>query len=146
MMELTTGDYLIAISGGIVAGGMNTLAGYGSVITLTILMDVLGLPATMANASNRVNVLSGVVASGIGFHKNGRLDLSRGRPIILLTFIGAMLGIWLAITISNEAFKSVFKYLVIMLLVVLLAKPKRWLRDSSELYDMPLWLMILIQL
>jgi len=144
MTDLGITEYCIAIVGGIVAGSMNTLAGYGSVITLTILMDLLGLPPNIANGSNRVNVLSGVVASGVGFYKNGKLDLTKGGPIILLTLLGAIVGIWLAVTISDDNFKSVFKYLVVVLLVVLLARPKRWLREHSEPHNMPIWQMVLV--
>ena len=50
-MELELYHYIIAILGGFIAAIMNTLAGYGSIITLTILMDVLGLPANMANGN-----------------------------------------------------------------------------------------------
>lgn len=143
-MELTVDQYAIAIVGGIVAGAMNTLAGYGSVITLTILMDVLGLPPTMANGTNRVNVFTGVAASGLGFYKNGKLDLKDGWFIISLTFIGAILGVWVAVSVSNEQFKEIFKYLIVLMLVTLLVKPKRWLRETSEVNDMSPWLMALV--
>ncbi len=143
-MELTVDQYVLAIVGGFVAGVMNTLAGFGSVITLTILMDVLGLPPTIANGTNRVNVFTGLLASGTAFYRNGKLDLSRGRWIIGLTFFGAVFGLWLAITVSNDQFRSIFKFLVAILFVVILTKPKRWLRDESELYDMPMWLMVII--
>ncbi len=36
--------YAIAIAGGVVAGAINTLAGNGSAITLSILTEVMGLP------------------------------------------------------------------------------------------------------
>ena len=42
-MELEFYHYAIAIVGGFVAAIMNTLAGYGSIITLTIMMDLLGM-------------------------------------------------------------------------------------------------------
>jgi uncharacterized membrane protein YfcA len=47
---------------GLIAGGVNTLAGGGSNLTLPMLM-VLGLPPDVANGTNRVGViLQGVVA------------------------------------------------------------------------------------
>lgn len=143
-MELTTDQYILAVAGGFVAGIMNTLAGYGSVITLSILMDVIGLPPTVANGTNRVNVFTGVIASGLGFYKNGRLDLSKGKWIIGLTFIGAVIGVWVAVTVSNEQFKSIFKYLIAVLFVIVLINPKRWLREQSEDYQMPVWLMVVV--
>lgn len=135
-------QYILLISGGFIAGCINTLAGYGSIICLTILMDVIGLPATIANGSNRLNVLStGLIGSYI-FHKNGKLDLKKGRIYIAITVIGAIIGIYIATIISNEAFKDIFKYLVIILFAMLLINPKRWLKEHSEDYQIPLWLAI----
>lgn len=143
-MEFSTDQALIALAGGFIAGCMNTLAGYGSIITLTILMDIIGLPPNIANGTNRVNVFTGVFASFIAFKKNGKLNFTRSKWIIGVTFIGALLGIWLAVNVSSEQFKSIFKLLIVVLFAALLVKPKRWLRDESELYDMPLWKIILI--
>jgi uncharacterized membrane protein YfcA len=49
--------YPIAVLGGFVAGIINTLAGNGSAITLSILTEVIGLPGNLANGTNRVGVL-----------------------------------------------------------------------------------------
>jgi uncharacterized membrane protein YfcA len=53
-MDLHWYHYAIAIIGSAVAGSINTLAGNGSAITLTILTELLGLPGNMANGTNRV--------------------------------------------------------------------------------------------
>lgn len=143
-MEFTLTEYALAIGGGFIAGIMNTLAGYGSVITLTILMDIIGLPATVANATNRVNVFTGVAASGVAFYKNGKLDPSKGKAIIIMTTIGAIIGIYLATQVSNEQFRFIFKILVVVLFFTLLAKPKRWLKDGQDIAKLPLWLTALI--
>ena len=55
MMENAWYIYALAIFAGIVAGIINTLAGSGSVVTLPMLV-LLGLPANVANATNRVGV------------------------------------------------------------------------------------------
>ena len=114
-MELELYHYLIAIIGGFIAAIMNTLAGYGSIITLTILMDVLGLPANMANGTNRVNILANSVAGVLGYHRNGKLDFSKGKNIIIMVCVGAICGVLLAVNVSNEQFRAVFKYLIVVL-------------------------------
>jgi len=45
--------YIIAIIGGGLAGIINTLAGNGSAITLTILTEVLQLPGNLANGTQK---------------------------------------------------------------------------------------------
>ena len=69
--------YLFAILGGILAGIINTLAGSGSVVTLPILV-MLGLPANVANATNRVGVTIQNVVGITTFHRKGHLNLEGG--------------------------------------------------------------------
>lgn len=58
---------------GAAAGFVNTAAGAGSLLSLRLLM-LLGVPATVANATNRLPVLAQSVAAGLGFHGGGKLD------------------------------------------------------------------------
>ena len=142
-MELELYHYVIAIVGGFVAAIMNTLAGYGSIITLTILMDVLGLPANMANGTNRVNILANTVSGTLGYHKNGKLDLTNGKWVLITVCLGAVFGVLLAINVSNEQFRAVFKYLIVVLFLSIIIKPKRWIRETDDLRNIPIWKMIL---
>lgn len=145
-MELELIHYVIAISGGFVAGVINTLAGYGSIITLTILMDVIGLPGNVANGTNRVNVLATAIGGSIGFYRNGKVDLNKGKGIIITVFLGALLGVLLAVSIDSDQFKSVFKYLVLVLFLAILVNPRRWIQESTEIKSMPVWKLVLIYL
>ncbi len=134
--------YLIAIVGSFIAGVINTLAGNGSAITLTILTEVLGLPPNLANGTNRIGITAqSGVASWI-FYKNKMLDLRRDRLLIALTLIGAVIGVWVATEVSNEQFKTVFSYLMVLMLFVILIKPKRWLRETDADYNPSLWLTV----
>jgi uncharacterized protein len=130
-MTLTIAEYAIALAGSFLAGGINTLAGNGSVITLTILTDLVGLQGNAANGTNRVGVMFQSAASSYGFFQNNLLPIRRSWFIILITIIGAMAGVYTAINISNEAFKDVFKYLMVAMLVVVLVKPDRWLKKAD---------------
>lgn len=134
--------YIIAILGGLVAGIINTLSGFGSAITLTILTELMGLPGNVANGSNRIGIVAQGLSGSFGFYKNGRLDISRHKLLIIFCFIGAMLGVWVAINVSNEQFRNVFKYLMIAVFMVLLVKPKRWLRPPSAEAKLNPWLAI----
>ncbi len=134
--------YIVAIGGGFVAGAINTLAGNGSAITLTILTEILQLPGNLANGTNRVGVFLQSAAGTLAFYKNGRLSLQRSWLYIVVTIIGAIAGVLLAIWVSNEQFKTVFKYLMVVMLFVILVKPKRWLRET-DLNRIPnLWIAI----
>lgn len=136
----------IALVGGILAGGINTLAGSGSAITLTILMEVLGLSPLVANATNRVGTATQSLAGSYAFYKNGKLNVARSRIYLLFTTIGAIIGVIVSVKISNEAFKEVFKYLMILMLVVILVNPKRWLRTTDIDYVLSRWWSIPLSL
>lgn len=118
----------IAIIGGFIAGGINTLVGSGSAITLSILTEVMGLPPNVANGTNRVGVIAQSLTTSTSFYKNGKFDIVfRSKFFVFLITIGAFAGVYVATVISNDAFKEVFKYLMILIFFVILIKPKRWL-------------------
>ena len=135
-------QYVIAIIGGLVAGVINTLAGNGSAITLTILTEVLGLPPNVANGSNRVGIIFQSWSSTYAFNKGGKLPVKKSLKFVIPSVIGALFGVWVAVNVSNEAFKEVFKYLMIALLFVILIKPKRWLQPTdSEAKHSLVWII-----
>ena len=123
--------YVIAIVGSFFAGAINTLAGSGSAITLTILTELLGLPPNMANGTNRIGVLTQSWAGSYAFYKNGKLNLRGSKRYIIPTVIGAIFGVIAAVYISNEQFKTVFSYLMVAMLFIILIKPKRWLQETN---------------
>lgn len=134
--------YLLAVVGAFLAGIINTLAGNGSAITLTILMEVLGLPPNMANGTNRVGVFTQSLFGSWGFYRGGRLNLQHSKLYIALTAIGALVGIVVATQVSNDGFRQIFRYLLLLMLVVILVKPKRWLRESTEVHQLPYYISI----
>lgn len=130
-MDLSWQLLLIVFFGSALAGSINTLAGNGSAITLTILTELLGLPGNLANGTNRVGIFTQSAAGSYAFFRSGKLDLQRSRLPILMTIIGAIGGVAVAVNVSNEAFRSVFRFLMIVMFIVILVKPKRWLRATD---------------
>lgn len=132
--------YIIAVIGGLFAGFINTLAGNGSTITLTIFTEVLGLPGNIANATNRIGVFTQCVAGVAAFQKNGKLKLERSWPYIVLTTVGSLGGIALALWVSNEQFIVVFRYLMIVMFLLIVVKPERWIRDTDPTHRPNWWI------
>lgn len=135
-------DYLIAFIGAGLAGVINTLAGNGSAITLTILTEVLGLPPNVANGTNRIGIASQSVASSWVFYRKGMIDWRKNWLLLTLTTTGALAGAWAAVSVSNEQFKTVFSYLMVFMLFVLLVKPERWLRETDFEHQQSLWVSV----
>jgi uncharacterized membrane protein YfcA len=138
-MELEWYHYALAIAGGAMAGAINTLAGNGSAITLTILTELIGLPGNIANATNRIGIVAHSVAGLGAFYRNGKLRLGRSWFIIIIMVLGAIGGIFVAMQVSNEQFIRVFRFLMVFMLFVILVKPERWLRETDATRNLPLW-------
>lgn len=133
-------EIIISLIGGFCAGILNALAGFGSIITLAIYMDVLGIPGHLANATNRVNVLASSSVSAVTFYKNGKLDLANGKWIILAVFLGAMVGVFMATQIDADGFKQAFKYLLLPIFFVLLMNPKRFISPDPDKEVTSVWI------
>ena len=134
----------LVVAAGFAAGFINTLAGSGSLITLPLLIFI-GLPATVANGTNRVAVLLQTMVAVIRFRRSGTLDLKRGLQLTVPTIFGAILGAQIAVNLNERAMKSAIGVLMVVMLVVVLVKPRRWLVGRSEmLVHRPGWFLLLI--
>ena len=60
--------YVLVVLVGVFAGFLNTLAGSGSVISLAMLM-FMGLPANIANGTNRIAILMQNIVGVSSFKK-----------------------------------------------------------------------------
>jgi hypothetical protein len=125
---------IIAIGGGLIAGIINTLAGNGSAITLSILTEVLGLPGTIANGTNRIGIALQTLSSSYTFQRGGVLDWKAHKIPVIIISSGALVGIVSALWVSNEQFMFVFRYLIVLMFFLLLIRPSRWLhpKESGE--------------
>lgn len=90
-MDFTLIQYLLIALLGLIAGVINMMAGGGSNLILPMLMT-FGVPADIANATNRVGVLMQSVSGGIGFYRAGKLPTFDLKAIILPTLIGGAIG------------------------------------------------------
>ncbi|USE38878.1 sulfite exporter TauE/SafE family protein [Endozoicomonas sp. SCSIO W0465] len=90
-MEVTIASSAILITLGVLAGIINTLAGGGSNLTLPALM-VMGMPADIANASNRVGIFLQSLTGAIGFKQHNRLETTEILPMMIPTLVGGLMG------------------------------------------------------
>jgi uncharacterized membrane protein YfcA len=116
--------YVILFVAGTVAGTINVLAGGGSFLTLPLLI-FLGLPATVANGTNRIAILVQNVGAVWSFNRHGVMDWSWIRRAALPALVGAGLGTWAAIRIGDESFQRVLATLMVIFAVVMLLDPLR---------------------
>jgi len=123
--------YILAILGGFLAGVINTLAGSGSLITLPILI-FLGLPAYVANGTNRLGVVLQTIVSVFTLYKRGNLELKGSVWLIVPAILGAIPGAYIAVDLSDHVLKNIIGAVMIIMLIPLIMNADKWLRESSE--------------
>ncbi len=105
---------------GIAAGFLNTMAGGGSMLTLPLLI-LLGLPADLANGTNRLSIVSQSVSGVIGFRQAGKLDERAILPLLAPTVLGTLAGAVAASQVPVDALKyALLGTMVVMALVMLI--------------------------
>lgn len=115
--------FLLILVVGVLAGFINTIAGGGSLIVLPMLI-FLGLPATVANGTNRVAL---VVQSGVAiwnFRSKGFFDYKLGLLFGIPSMFGSILGAQLAINTSDEAFNKILGIVMLVVLWLTIRPPK----------------------
>jgi uncharacterized protein len=101
---------------GFISGVINAIAAGGSFLTLPLLL-FLGLPATLANGTNRVGVLGQNVSAVVGFHRHRMLPIKWALGVSVPAVSGAALGVWAAITVPDFAFRRILS--IVMLVMTL---------------------------
>lgn len=90
-MDISLFEAVILSVLGLVAGIINTLAGGGSNLTVPALM-VLGMPADIANATNRVGVILQGIVGAVGFRKHKKLPTHDFKSIMIPLLVGSLFG------------------------------------------------------
>lgn len=58
--------------------------------------------------------------------------------MLIFTTLGALGGVWLALNVSNDQFLQFFRYMMVVMLFIILIRPKRWLRETDADWNLPL--------
>jgi uncharacterized protein len=97
---------------GFLAAVINVIAAGGSFLTLPLLL-FLGLPASVANGTNRVGVLAQNITAVVGFHRHNVLPVAWALKVSVAAVPGAMLGVWAAITVPDLAFRRILSLVML---------------------------------
>lgn len=108
---------LLLLLAGLVAGILNTLAGGGSLLTLPLMLWI-GLPAPVANASNRISLIVQNVSGTVNFHRSGRLHWPTALLLGACAVPMALLGAWVAIDIDERWFRRILVGILAVSIVI----------------------------
>ncbi len=119
----STGQIVFIVLAGLVAGFVNTVAGGGSLLALPALMFA-GLPASVANGTNRVAILVQSLVAATSFHRAGKLPWRALEALILPTLAGAGVGAGLAAVLPGEVLQPALLVILVGMAVLLVARPE----------------------
>jgi uncharacterized protein len=134
---------LLVVLIGLFAGFINTLAGGGSLLSLPLLI-FLGLPANVANGTNRIAILLQNVVGVASFKQQKVLDQKTGLYLGVPAFIGAFIGAQLASDIDERIFEYIIAGILIMMFFLIIVKPNKWLKGDDKAKEKPCVLKMIV--
>ena len=127
-------EVIVLIVSGFMVGFINTLAGGATIISLAVLM-FMGLPLNVANGTHRIAAALQTMTSVTTFRSKNVLDWRKGLILGTPVILGSIIGARIAIEINEELFEKIVAGVMIMMLLLILYKPKRWLKGRQELIE-----------
>ncbi|MCK5079491.1 MAG: sulfite exporter TauE/SafE family protein, partial [Bacteroidales bacterium] len=115
-MELHWIEIVALIVAGLMVGFINTLAGGGSIISLSVLM-VLGLPANVANGTNRIAIAVQTLTASGSFRQQKVLDTRKGIILGIPAVLGSIVGALIAVDINEDFFEKAIAVVMLFMLV-----------------------------
>jgi len=137
-------EIVILIVAGLMVGFINTLAGGGSIISMSVLM-MLGLPAPLANGTNRIAIAIQTLTATSSFKQQKVLPLRKAIYMSIPAVIGSLIGSWIAVDINEEVFEKAIGVVMLIMLVFILYKPQKYIYGRAEVMEKPLnWKIYII--
>ena len=120
---------LVGIAG-FVGGFVSTLASNGSAVTLPAL-ELFGLPADMANGTNRLSVVALGIAGTLSFYREGLIDWRKAGWIALLIASGVLVGSLIGVELGEAIWDAIVTTGLLVVLWLLLVRPDLWLHGKE---------------
>ncbi|HIJ91417.1 MAG TPA: sulfite exporter TauE/SafE family protein [Deltaproteobacteria bacterium] len=132
--------FLLVLGGG-VAGFINTLAGGGSFLTIPLLI-FMGLPPTVANATNRIGVFLQSLTATRQLHSHGVFPVRFSLIIAIPAVLGSVLGTYGAMVVSDAAFKKYLAVFMVLMTLITFFKPAAMLSRPEGKYSFARWSLL----
>jgi hypothetical protein len=125
---------IAVILAGFACGFINTLAGSGSLITLPLLI-FLGLPAPVANGTNRVAIVIQNIVGVTSFRQQKVLEIGLASKLAAPAVLGAIVGANIAVDMNAIVMERVIGTLMLAMVPVIMWKPGAWLEKKTKSAD-----------
>ena len=127
-------EVTVLIIAGIFVGFINTLAGGGSIITLSLLI-ILGLPAPIANGTNRISIFLQTLSSVGSFSRQKMFDSVKILWLSIPATIGSIAGALVAVDMPEKVIERSIAVAMVIIVFFLFYKPQKWMKPNPELLN-----------
>jgi uncharacterized protein len=131
---------IILIISGLFVGFINTLSAGGTVISIALYL-ALGIPAPIANATNRIGVLIQSFSTGLMMKREGLIDNKKTLRLAIPTMLGALVGSLLASVLTQNIFSYFMGAILILMIFFLFMNPSKLSQDDKERLSKPVSLI-----
>ena len=125
-------ELLALLASGAGAGAMNALAGGGTILTFPTLL-LLGLPATVANATSTVALLPGAAASMAGYRREVATHRDWLGTLMLPSLLGGSAGSLLLLATPDRIFARLAPWLILFATALFLLQMRLARRADDRL-------------
>ena len=113
----------VVVAAGMAAGAINTIVGSGSLITFPTLL-LLGYPPLVANVSNTLGLVPGVLSGVVGYRRELVGQRSRAIPLLLAGGLGGLTGAILLLVLPEAAFNRIVPILILVACALMAVQPR----------------------
>ena len=114
-------QYAILFLIGIVVGFVNVMAGGGSLFSLPVML-FMGVPAPVANGTNRIAILAQMATAVVAFFRKGYSDFRLSLTLALAAVPGAVAGALVAVRIEGVWFNRILAVIMLVVMLVMSAQ------------------------
>ena len=126
----------LVIAAGLAAGALNTIVGSGSLISFPTLL-LLGYPPLVANVSNTLGLVPGVLSGVVGYRRELAGQRSRAIPLLVAGGLGGLTGGILLLVLPESAFNRIVPILILVACALMAVQPRltRWIAERRARGD-----------
>lgn len=135
-------DVLLLIAG-FIGGFLNAAVSSGSAIMLPFLI-YLGIPPSIANATNRIPCLVGFISSTYNFHRAKLIDWKKVFILSIPLVLGTILGVLLVVKLNDNIVKNILIGALFFSLILALTKYKKITVRENQKNKSINWLTFII--
>ena len=136
---MTPASAALVAAAGLVAGGVNAVAGGGTLVSFPALLAA-GLSPLTANMTSAVGLLPGYAGGSVAYRRELSQQGPRIRAVLPYAVVGGVAGAVLLLVTPDTTFEAVVPYLVLTSCALLAVQPRlavllaRQRRGSSDLH------------